>query len=474
MKMEGILNSGATPIRLNGRLIKYYLGTFLLLQASVIVLQAYVPFRVLLMSICGIGIVILTFSKPMCIPILLAGLLPFQNVDIKIGPLYLSPFDITMYYFIMAQILAFLIAHQKMPRKIQSGRLLVLLGTILILSVLTTHSYGASFKGLVSFTQFVLLYYFTVRLMLRAENPGNYLKLVIGSLIFGVIASSILALYCFYNSPHRVASLFYDPNYYAAYIVPPNLLLIAFALNSQSISKTVLFVLLAGVCFLPLIMTFSRAGWLGFVIGFPVIIGVQTVISSNKMRFLRNMVLLTMSFLLLASIFWLTTGIDLQFVADRFSTVFMGAVDVSLRYRFELAKLGLEMIKNNPVLGVGIGAFQEATKVTSKIPVLRGYAAHNTFIRLGAEAGLVALTIFLVFLGRIYSGVVRRLREVKDYYYHSLLSGLLGGLSATVLIAATIDSLSEPYFWMYLLLCVLSTEVVRTLRSNNTRMSLNS
>lgn len=58
--------------------------------------------------------------------------------------------------------------------------------------------------------------------------------------------------------------------------------------------------------------------------------------------------------------------------------------------RLELLRLSLEMMKNHPLVGVGPGNF----------PVVAGswHVAHNTYTEMGAEAGIPALMLFLLYL----------------------------------------------------------------------------
>ena len=58
--------------------------------------------------------------------------------------------------------------------------------------------------------------------------------------------------------------------------------------------------------------------------------------------------------------------------------------------RRELLRLSLEMMKRSPLVGVGPGNF----------PVVAGswHVAHNTYTEMGAEAGIPALMLFLLYL----------------------------------------------------------------------------
>lgn len=86
----------------------------------------------------------------------------------------------------------------------------------------------------------------------------------------------------------------------------------------------------------------------------------------------------------------------------------------SAEQRFQIAKVAYTVAKDNPVLGTGIGTYPEAhslyaTRRINELPLAGGKRdAHNTWLRLAAETGMVGLLLFLGLLG----SVGRTIRQV--------------------------------------------------------------
>ncbi|GAI39446.1 unnamed protein product, partial [marine sediment metagenome] len=109
--------------------------------------------------------------------------------------------------------------------------------------------------------------------------------------------------------------------------------------------------------------------------------------------------------------------------------------------RINIWRVGWEMVKANPVIGVGLQNFParfeqytEAAGLSGAYGIYPGRDPHNIFLAVWAELGIIGLTIFAGFLWHIFK---------KLYYYRFNSSGVLGlllffflvifGLSGTLL-----------------------------------------
>jgi len=76
--------------------------------------------------------------------------------------------------------------------------------------------------------------------------------------------------------------------------------------------------------------------------------------------------------------------------------------DESSRLHYELLKAGLAMIRSQPLTGVGLQRFRaEAPAYNPEIVQIAGhsYIAHDTYVQIAAESGLLALALFLSLIG---------------------------------------------------------------------------
>lgn len=106
---------------------------------------------------------------------------------------------------------------------------------------------------------------------------------------------------------------------------------------------------------------------------------------------------------------------------DRIAETRDSIVDRDLNGRVAIWKAGFKIIEDNPILGIGAGAFQSANTFNK--------VAHNIFISVTAELGLVGL---IPYLGMIFSAFIsiRKLKP-RDRVFWSIIffTWLLGALT---------------------------------------------
>lgn len=76
--------------------------------------------------------------------------------------------------------------------------------------------------------------------------------------------------------------------------------------------------------------------------------------------------------------------------------------EVSTRARVELARAGVLMMAAHPVFGVGLGQFQASEYHYNPLLIsleAHPHIAHNTYVQLGAEGGILTLALYLAILG---------------------------------------------------------------------------
>jgi O-antigen ligase len=73
----------------------------------------------------------------------------------------------------------------------------------------------------------------------------------------------------------------------------------------------------------------------------------------------------------------------------------------TLHNRTRIWKAGVKALKSHPVVGVGAGAYPEAVRPWLGRPALAGYeyVAHNTFLSVLVECGLIGFALFAALLG---------------------------------------------------------------------------
>ncbi len=231
-----------------------------------------------------------------------------------------------------------------------------------------------------------------------------------------------------------VTGPFENPNSLSSYLVLCLPLVIALACLHWR--KKVIAMLIALACLTllgALLLTFSRSGWLGFLLGM-----VATILVFRKKK---------LSLFILAS-FILALFLMLPF-GQRISQSFTVGGDSQ---RFVLWRGAIEMILEHPFLGKGLGTFMDYSSLY--VPGLGGYYAHNSFLQMWAESGVFTLIAFLsLVIFVLYSGVLVYFKNRLDsssIFLGGLIGGLFGFLVASFFDVQLYSVQLSVLFWVML------------------------
>jgi len=205
---------------------------------------------------------------------------------------------------------------------------------------------------------------------------------------------------------HAVTGSFENPNSLGAYLVyclPAFIALVYWKWKNKAMAAVVFFTCI--ILSVSILLTFSRGGWLGFLIG---LLGMIVLFEKKKFPTLifvgfLSTVCLFSPFIKRVMFSFSSTGDSQRYV------IWQGAID---------------MIKENPFLGKGLGTFMNYfDQYVSNIGI---FYAHNCYLQMWAESGIFTLIVFLSLTGLVvYRGVRISLKNKKDEF-----GILLGGLTA--------------------------------------------
>lgn len=219
-------------------------------------------------------------------------------------------------------------------------------------------------------------------------------------------------------------------------------------------------VLLVGAMLLiggALVLTMSRGGLVGALMGLFVVFAVSLHGRAGSWT-LVAVTVVSAIVILYASWF----GLDP--VLERFSDL---AKDPFGDLRWAVWEATLRMAGEAPVLGVGLGAFQDAFPLYRPRAVpLRNLVdyAHNDYLQLLAEVGVVGLVVAAWALVRLLAFVLRRWAVRHDPFVRGLTMGGLGALAAVAAQSMMDFGLHMPANALLVVLLVALLPVVVTLR----------
>jgi len=241
--------------------------------------------------------------------------------------------------------------------------------------------------------------------------------------------------------PHknRLASTFFDPNFSGAYLV----LTLALLFSRILYDEKVVWGLLGTVVFVALVLTFSRSAWLMFAVS----MGVMGVLKSKKL-----LVLALVAFLAAYAL------------VPRVQTRVAGGVDPddSARARIVSWKDTLEIVRENPWIGVGFNTFRYAQArydffgFRDPLGGRAGAGSDSSLLLVLATTGMVGLAAFLL-LGFKALWPLAHFSGGKRYGVNlAVLAGFAGLLAESNFI----NSLFYPWvmIWVWSMLAVAHTQ----------------
>jgi O-antigen ligase len=122
--------------------------------------------------------------------------------------------------------------------------------------------------------------------------------------------------------------------------------------------------------------------------------------SNKSLAFLPKIIMVMLSGLFI----WYLLPNDFSIKA-RFIDLIAGKLDDSTAWRLQAWKAAIDVRWQSPIWGVGLGNFKYYMENIPLYPALPH--AHNIFLFLFAECGLIAFMLFLIFIGYLLKGIYK-------------------------------------------------------------------
>lgn len=322
---------------------------------------------------------------------------------------------------------------------------------------------GAAVSGLIKLTLNMLLFLLIARV---AQQPKARTLLVLAYIlttlpvsIYGLrqyfFGATALATWVDVNSPlvntTRVYSFLGNPNLLAGYLIPGVMFSAVAVFAWPRWVPKGLAAVAAVLNTLCLVLTLSRGGWVGFLIGGFVLLALTVQYwSIGFTPFWRRWALPillggTAAFLVLAVM-------SVGALRMRVLSMFAGRADSSNNFRINVWAAVMDMIRDRPILGIGPGneAFNQIYPLYQR-PRYNALSAYSVFLEVLVEGGIVGLTTFLWMLlvvlqqGWTQLQKLRDSQDVQGYWLIGAIASLLGilgqGIADTVMYRPQISTL---------------------------------
>lgn len=413
--------------------------------------------------------------------LLATALLPFVVLE----P---APVDLVIGFLLLAGVY-WIITQRKLPFLWQKEDwLVVAFAFINVLTILWAPEKSLAMSFALK-TLYLVGFYFIVKSLISSINKiapvftalqiGGLITILIIWLGYFLLAFNVQSPFL-WNGTIRAVALFKDPNVLGAFLVPL-IIILAPAFLKKNPAKPIIW-LVALYLGSGLIFTFSRGAWVNFGLAFLFFISLAFFFLPKKdlwkgaVFFLIAVIIVPASFVLnswyknipgIRSLYWsnlpepapISSIADIKdrFIASTQPRVLSGAQPSSVVARFvrkggsnRLAtwKTGLQVILVRP-WGVGPGNFESA--VLAKNPNLTTPSAHNTYLRVAVEQGLLGILFLGLFLGLLLLKLLKFIRIPHGPPSLRItgvivLASIMGILAHSLII----DTLHWRHFWLLL------------------------
>jgi len=354
--------------------------------------------------------------------------------------------------------------------------------SICVISLIWSNSFFVSLKELPLFLTGPLLYFVLTNNLSDERQISRILNilLIVSGLfgIYGILQYNGIDFSFWIRNVRRqqVFGLFGNVNYFAEYLIVP--LPLAISLFFATRNRTHKILHLVGILAIggSLILTFTRGSYLA--IGISSIFMFFLYLASRGKGFIKEhkkVFILVLALIILVTFLFAIPnplnkpGTVISKIKGRIS-ITQFTKGSSLKRREAIWGFTVLMIKDRPFLGLGIGTFKyNSLKYQAKffeqgqnrsLLYPHGFAtkAHNEYLQLWAELGIVGLGIFIWLIICYFNYGIKFLKKIKDDYKQGIIIGLMGAVVAVLVDGIFGFPLHLPatiiLFWMALSLTI--------------------
>lgn len=264
------------------------------------------------------------------------------------------------------------------------------------------------------------------------------IKKLFQAILISLIVPSAVGFYQFLTDTgnqavygfNRIFATFAHPNPYAFYLTMLLPMGIVLLLKDGSSSRKIILGILCAIMGISLILTYTRAAWIAVFLA---------ILLLGTFRYRKLLLISVPLFFLLIKFNPFVT----QRLADVFEFSSYYNSENSFISRVNLWSEAIPLIFSRPILGHGLSSFRFGFREM----------AHNDYLRVAFETGLIGLGAYLWILLSLLRRAIYMYRRIGMQYFKSLTLGFISILIAYVTIMLT-DNLMRSlvvqwYFWIF-------------------------
>ncbi len=329
-------------------------------------------------------------------------------------------------------------------QKTKLGLPLFLFTSVLALSLFISETKTVSLQDFIIFFSYILIFFLITNNIDRKADFNSFIHLFF-------IISSVVSIYTiiqyygidpYLNDLHSLTSTIGQKNWISNYLAMIFPVVFSYFLLEQTQRNRILYFSLLSILYATLMICQSRGIWIS--ISLTVILAIYIIIKFKFYEiFKRNkkwLFLLLITFLVITIIYSTDNPLNKSAITvpQRAMSTF-DEQDPSINTRLLIWKTTLEMIKDRSIFGSGIGTFKMnylnyQAELLKNNPYYIRYSvkageAHNEYLQMWAEIGIIGLGIFIGIILMFYSLIIDYLKKNDNDKEKIIAFGLVLGIT---------------------------------------------
>jgi len=293
---------------------------------------------------------------------------------------------------------------------------LLLIG-VMTISLVRSEHFAVSFKDYIMFLSYFILYFLVINNIKQKQQFDIFIQLF----FFTSFVVALFALLHYYGlDPYlkdttQLISTIGQKNWTSNYLAMVFPIVFSYFLLQKERKNKLIYYLLLSILYAVLLICQSRGIWISIII--TVVCAIYIIIKFKLFGIFKEnrkwLTMLLFTFLIITFVYSTDSPLNKSAitVTERAISIF-DEKDVSVNNRLLIWNTAFEMIKDRPFPGIGIGLFKmdyldyQAGFLKENPNYLkylsRAEEAHNEYLQLAAELGIIGLGIFLYILFILY------------------------------------------------------------------------
>ncbi|MFA4991646.1 MAG: O-antigen ligase family protein [Candidatus Omnitrophota bacterium] len=310
-----------------------------------------------------------------------------------VSPLFFGSLQVLT---IMALLVWFLAMFREGTLRLRRTELDAPLAVFILLAAVSIFKSPYKYDSFVEFCKMLNLagvFYLTVNHVRERRDisrmTGFIVMLGAGLSVFGIIQYLGGAAASWWDIRDFLSSVYVNHNHFAGLLELCVPLCVGLALGEKDGGKRLLYVYAFFMMLLAFILSMSRGAWFSLMFSMPVLLALL-----YKKNFIKKRTFI---------LFFIFVVIGFLFIKKTAPDLFLGRMasyrNLDLEGRLDIWKGALGIIKDNPLLGTGIGTFaHHFPRYRPEGLNLFANYAHNDYLQLASESGIVSLLAWLYML----------------------------------------------------------------------------